>query len=584
MKERSTPNLVDWISISLRWLILLGLAIALGVSDSFSLEVILVLLAATLWNIGMSLMVAFNRSLPLQAYWNVAIDLLVAILLYSWSGILGSSVGWAGLLPVTSAALYLRLGEMLLAVLVSAGLQGVVTWLEFTTIQSVYYILPLLGLYLVYGLFLNLSARQMVAYLGGGQQSRSFSRQGGEQTERERTRALYKLISALSATLNYQRVMESALDLSYSTLATTSGSGENMVGAVLQFSEEDQKDPELYVGSARRFTPADMRITWPGTEGLLGRTIEEGEPQLAIGLAKDPELSRIIALRSCRTAYCIPLRVGLDTYGVLLFAHPDGDFFTVERREILDILGSQTVIALQNARLYRDLEQEKERIMEIQEEARRKLARDLHDGPTQSVAALAMRVNFTRRQMDKDPKSVADELYKIEDLARRTTKEIRHMLFTLRPLVLESEGLVAALDSMALNMKDTYNQNVIVDADPDVVAQMELNKQGVIFYIAEEAVNNSRKHAQASKVWVRIKSAEKDIGLLEIEDNGIGFDLGTVENGYDSRGSLGMVNMRERAELVNGVMNIETTPGKGTRIRLLIPFTEEATDHIRRGL
>jgi len=242
------------------------------------------------------------------------------------------------------------------------------------------------------------------------------------------------------------------------------------------------------------------------------------------------------------------------------------------------------VIALQNARLYRDLEEEKERIIEIQEEARRKLARDLHDGPTQSVAAMAMRVNFARRQMEKDPGSIADELYKIEDLARRTTKEIRHMLFTLRPLVLESQGLIAALDSMAQNMRDTYKQNVIIDADPQVVSQMELNKQGVIFYIAEEAVNNARKHAQASKIWVRIKTAEEDIGLFEVEDNGIGFDLGSVENGYDSRGSLGMVNMRERAELINGVMDIDTIPGKGTRIRMLIPFTEEATDRIRRGI
>jgi signal transduction histidine kinase len=132
---------------------------------------------------------------------------------------------------------------------------------------------------------------------------------------------------------------------------------------------------------------------------------------------------------------------------------------------VLEIVAKQSVIAIQNARLYQDLEQEKNRIMEIQEESRKKLARDLHDGPTQAISAIAMRVNFARRLMDRDFKAASEELYKIEELARRTTKEIRHMLFTLRPLVLESQGLVATLESMAEKMKETFNQNVTIQAD-----------------------------------------------------------------------------------------------------------------------
>ncbi len=401
----------------------------------------------------------------------------------------------------------------------------------------------------------------MHGFIDQAQEETNAARREVAQSERERIRSLYKLISALGATLNYQRVLDTAMDIGYSTLAITDGGSEHMVSAVLMYSQDEAKNTELKVGSARRFTAADMRIALPGREGLLGRSIDQGTAQLGKGLAKDAELSRIVALRKCRVSYCIPLRTGLDTYGVLLFAHPDEEFFTPERCEILDIIGGQAVIALQNARLYRDLEQEKERITEIQEEARKKLARDLHDGPTQSVAALAMRVNFARRLMEKDPKAAADELYKVEELARRTTKEIRHMLFTLRPLVLESQGLVAALESMAEKMKDTYNQTVIIEADADTVSQLEASKQGVIFYIAEEAVNNARKHAQAAHVWVRLKWAGDDLALLEIEDDGVGFDAAAVDETYDNRGSLGMVNMRERAELVNGFLNIETQAG-----------------------
>jgi signal transduction histidine kinase len=109
-------------------------------------------------------------------------------------------------------------------------------------------------------------------------------------------------------------------------------------------------------------------------------------------------------------------------------------------------------------------------MMEVHEEARKKLARDLHDGPTQSVAAMAMRINLTRRMFDKNEKMAKDELGKIEELAHRTTKEIRHMLFTLRPLILESQGLKAALQSMAEKMRETFSQNVVIDINeiPDL--------------------------------------------------------------------------------------------------------------------
>jgi signal transduction histidine kinase len=281
--------------------------------------------------------------------------------------------------------------------------------------------------------------------------------------------------------------------------------------------------------------------------------------------------------------YCIPLRTGLETYGVLLYAHPEEGYLTPERREILNIIGNQAVVAIQNASLYRDLETEKERIVEIQEEARKKLARDLHDGPTQSVAALAMRVNYVRRLIPQNVDAAVGELVKIEDLARRTTKEIRHMLFTLRPLVLESQGLIAALESMSDKMLETYDQSVVIEADHEVVPQLDLSKQGVIFYIAEEAVNNARKHAQAKHIWVRLRSSDEELAVLEIEDDGLGFDVGVLSQDYERRGSLGMVNLQERTEMVNGALEIESAEAQGTKITVIIPLTEEASERIWRG-
>jgi signal transduction histidine kinase len=439
---------------------------------------------------------------------------------------------------------------------------------------------------LVLGIFIGMRIKRSSGKGGEkkGTQNTRRENERGTYVEKGRLQNIFDLISSLTATLNYQRVMDTALDLSATALGTPTAPAEHLVSAVLLYSPPvEGRQAQLTVEASRRFTPADARSVLPGTKGVLGQAFEEGKPIASKDFTHDPELGRMVALRACKIVYCIPLRHGLDTYGVLLYAHPDPNYFTTSQREILGIIAHQAVIAIQNALLYRDLEQEKERMMDIQEEARKKLARDLHDGPTQSVAAIAMRVNFARRLMERDVKAAAEELFKIEDLARRTTGEIRHMLFTLRPLVLESQGLVAALQAMADKMRETYNQNVIIEADDKVIPDLEMGKQAVIFYIVEEAVNNARKHAQAAHIWVRLKPLEEGVVLLEIEDDGVGFDVGAVDSTYEKRGSLGLVNIRERAELVNGIPRIDSAEGKGTRIRVVIPLNEEAADRLRRG-
>jgi signal transduction histidine kinase len=343
------------------------------------------------------------------------------------------------------------------------------------------------------------------------------------------------------------------------------------------------KNESLEVGSARRLTTADMRVVLHGQTGAVAQAIEQDKSILLNDVSNDPELTRFIAFQRCAEIYCFPLRSGFSAYGVLLFGHPQPGFFTRERREVLDILGSQAVIAIQNARLYQDVVDERERMIDAQEEARKKLARDLHDGPTQSVAAIAMRVNMAQLILMKDPKAAGEELARIEELARRTTKEIRHMLFTLRPLVLESQGLVAALRSMAVKIRETYSQNVIISVEENILTNFEVGKQGVVFFIVEEAVTNARKHAQAEHIWVNLRSFEKEMALLEVQDDGVGFDVAAVNRSYDQRGSLGMVNLRERTELVNGVMNIQSSLGKGTRVQVYIPLTEEAADRLHHA-
>jgi signal transduction histidine kinase len=574
--------LVDRFSISLRWLTLFGLSIFLITQESSSMLLQITFLLFALWNISLTIATFLNQQLTALRVVIVIIDLVVANSVFFFSGVLEGSMGWAGLLPLFSATLYFNQKGMLWITLINEISLGAQAFLFSSPLSAAIYVGLSATMYLGIGWLVNYFKQRMLTLVRRNQSERREAYRQKLQAEEEHRRAIFNLISSLSATLNYERVLETVLDMSATALTTSKTSSENIVSAALLYTQDEPG--KLHVGSARGFTAADMRISLPGTSGLIGRSIDAASPRLSNNISKDPELGRLVGLRDCNSAYVVPLREVLDTYGVLLFCHPDKEYFTPGRREVLDIVGNQLMIALQNARLYHDLEIEKERVTKIYEEARNKLARELHDGPTQSVAALAMRTNFTRRLMERDVDAAAEELFKIEDLARRTTKEIRHMLFTLRPLVLESQGLAVALDSLAHNMKDTFDQDVIVDADESIVPKIEMNKQAVIFAIAEEAVNNARKHAEAAHIWVQLKEIEPDIIFLEIKDDGVGFNVQEMEVSYNNRGSLGMVNMRERTMLVNGAVSIESTEGEGTRIQIVIPLTGESADRLRRAL
>ena len=577
-----SPSLIDWLVLLLRWLALVGFSVSLILARVGSPLVVGILLAEAAWTAGLCLLTYLARTLAEFKYPILFSDIIFALLLNQFSGMAGGSLVWAGILPVFTAAFFFEIRSLSLVVLASLILLGAQMFI-FATPVTALVATGLAGLaFAACGAVVYFLRSHILHKEQELEEEQKEVRQGAVHIGSERQKAIYKLVSTLSATLNYQRVLDTALDVCAAALTSSADPAEPLISAVLLYSNGDESGPRLQVGSARRFTPADLRIALEGRRGLLGRAIDEAESIVSTNISDDPELSRIIALRGCRSAFCIPLRTGLDTYGVILFAHQDEDYFTEERREILDIIGNQATIAIQNARLYHDLELEKERMLAIQEEARVKLARDLHDGPTQSVAALAMRVNFARRMMDRDKKTALDELVKIEDLARRTTQEIRHMLFTLRPLVLESQGLSAALEAMAAKMKETYNQAVSIAVDEKVIDRIEISKQSVIFFIVEEAVNNAHKHARAQNIWVNLRLVDEDLVLVEIKDDGVGFDPGAVSLSYDRRDSLGMVNMRERAELVNGVLHISSAPGRGTRVQVAIPLSEAAADRLSR--
>lgn len=579
IRKFDTPYMADWFAISLRWIMLVGLVVSLGLGGRLELSVTWPLGIMIAWNLVMTAFASMNVRMKFHRRINILVDLLLAGLFFWVQGGLNGPAFWTGLLPVLTGAIFFEFfGSLIASLLFSSFVIYLGVQSQDDLPLAITISVALVFLSIIFG-FLG---RRLMVHM---RQNRSLFFDTEEKRaaiQNERMRAIYELTSALSSTLSYKRVLESALDMSAAALNPDPEKliSDPLVGVVMLFN-----GGKLRIGSARRFTTADMRVTFDAAEGVLKKALDEGEPILFKDIGYDPELGRVVALRSCTSGYCFPLRSGFNVYGTLLFAHPDPDYFNAERQSLLDIIGRQAVIAIQNARLYQDLVEEKERMIEVHEEARKKLARDLHDGPTQSVAAMAMRLNIARRMLAKDVNAANDEIVKLEELAHRTTKEIRHMLFTLRPLILESQGLTAAVQSMSDKMMETFSQKVTVTVDERVTAQLEMGKQGVIFYIIEEAVNNARKHASAETIAVRLRQVEIGIALLEIVDNGVGFDIKAMAQAYDQRAnsSLGMVNLRERAELVNGLFQMDSTVGKGTKVQVYIPLTEDAADRLHHA-
>ncbi|MBI5824732.1 MAG: GAF domain-containing sensor histidine kinase [Chloroflexi bacterium] len=576
MRKFDTPYMADWFAISLRWIMLVGLIVSLGLALKLDIGSTWPLGLMIIWNLSMTAMASLNARIRFHRRLNIAVDLILAGAFFWVQGGLRGPAFWTGLLPILTGSIYFEIfGALIASVLFSTVVLYVGFQSDGNFFLAILISAIMVGLSFVFG-FLG---RRMMEHMRKNRALWMDSEEKKGAIQSERLRAIYELTSTLSSTLSYKRVLDSALNMSAAALNPDPDQlvSDPLVGAVMLFN-----GGKLRIGSARRFTSADMRVTFDGAEGVLKKALDEGEPITFKDIGYDPELGRVIALRNCISGYCFPLRSGFNVYGVLLFAHPNAGYFNSDRLKLLDIIGRQAVIAIQNARLYQDLVEEKERMVEVHEEARKKLARDLHDGPTQSVAAMAMRLNITRRMLTKDVKAATEEIVKLEELAHRTTKEIRHMLFTLRPLILESQGLTAAVQAMADKMMETFTQKVIVNIDERITSQLEMGKQGVIFYIIEEAVNNARKHAAAEAITVRLSQVEVGIALLEISDNGVGFDVKAMSQSYDKRSnsSLGMVNLRERAELVNGLLQIDSAEGKGTKVQVFIPLTEDAADRV----
>ncbi|MCD9022294.1 sensor histidine kinase [Cohnella silvisoli] len=214
------------------------------------------------------------------------------------------------------------------------------------------------------------------------------------------------------------------------------------------------------------------------------------------------------------------------------------------------------------------------KIILAQEDERKRIAREIHDGPAQSLANLVLRTEIAERLLDtNDLELIRNELVDLKSQIRMGLEEIRKIIFNLRPMALDDLGLVPTLRKFVQDFEEKTRIRAIFDTSGKE-KRLPNAMEAAMFRLVQEGYNNALKHAQPTFVSLEMIFLDETVQLI-IEDNGVGFHTDVVESRARTHSQFGLIGMKERVELLQGKMDIESTVGHGTRIKINVPIKAE---------
>ncbi|MBN2047898.1 MAG: GAF domain-containing protein [Anaerolineaceae bacterium] len=411
---------------------------------------------------------------------------------------------------------------------------------------------------------LSRSEREMlttIAEIAGISLHRAQVTETLEQRVAERTRslsAMYNIGKVSAEMLDMQELIERSLNEILKAMDTD-------VGAV--YLLEESQDKKL-VMSKSSGVPSQV------AEDMRGLEIENQvrwedwmvrDPRVMSvkDMLKRPRVPESIERAGLRTFLAVPLRSKGELMGVIAVFSRLEDAFSQEDVELLIAVSNQMADAVDTARLR--IQAKDATIMA----ERQRLARELHDSVTQSLYSLNLMVNAAKRFAKTGNTERAEHyLNELTDISQQALKEMRLLIYDLRPAALEEEGLYAALTQRLETVERRAGVKTTIHGDFSLTLPSEIEEG--LYRIAIEALNNILKHATATEAEVRIERGT-DYILLDVEDNGKGIDpsKGAITEG------IGMKSMRERAAHLGGKLEIFSKQGNGTIIRAVIPLKEK---------
>jgi signal transduction histidine kinase len=375
----------------------------------------------------------------------------------------------------------------------------------------------------------------------------------------EDIRALAEAGVTLTSELSLEAVLQRVADVAreqigarYSALSVLS-----IGGAIAQFISSG-------------ITPEERAAIGPIPQGrgLLGVLLHEGASLRLDDLNKDPRSAGFPPNHPKMTSLLgAPVIWQGEIIGNLYLTDKPGGFDERDE-ELLRLLSTWAAVAINNARMHRKLES----LARLEE--RDRIGMDLHDGIIQSIYAVALHLEDCVDRLPAGDDNVKPDIEKAIDDLNKVIKDIRSYIFDLRPQLSHIDDLPRALSQLV----EQFRVNSLITTTLDIESPFEsLGGEAeamALFHIAQEALNNAGKHSRAAAVAIRLRTTSAGL-MLEVEDNGIGFELAPEDV---SGAHHGLRNMRDRARSVGGALSYATAPGEGTTVRVVLPPRKGSSD------
>lgn len=382
--------------------------------------------------------------------------------------------------------------------------------------------------------------------------------------------ALNEVAEAVSGSLHLEEILGTALD---AVLRLTGVE----VGAIFMIQEQsDELALAAYRGTSQE--PAEAMIRFHLSNGACGGVVANGRPRVVLDVSRyRGAAASSLKKENLRSLVHVPLMAKGTTIGSLCVGTRAQRNFCAEEVSLLSAIASQIAVAVENARLYAEVAR-KERIrgellrqvIGVQEDERKRIARDLHDRVSQALTALLYTLETAAATTD--PAGASSLLARMQQLLQQTLEEVYDLIFDLRPSLLDHLGLVPALQCYAERNLEVVGVRVHLEQS-GAPRRLPSPVETALFRVVQEALCNIVQHAAASNVYIILDFQDRSVSVM-VEDDGIGFDVDAVEHSTDFRRGLGLLGMRERIELLGGDLIISSAPGKGTSVAMRVPLAQ----------
>ena len=281
-----------------------------------------------------------------------------------------------------------------------------------------------------------------------------------------------------------------------------------------------------------------------------------------------------LGIAGAQSWLCVPLVVAEQLIGICLLDKAEPHYYSEDGVHLIEAIAGQVAVAVQNAWLFEEVRAGRERLhaltrrlVEVQETERRYIARELHDEAGQALTSLNVGLRLLEREAHR-PEAVVAGAAELRRRLDEVLENLHRLAIDLRPASLDYVGLEGALRQYVESV--AAQSGLKVEFEAVHLQRLPLEMETALYRIAQEALTNVARHAQATRVDVLLMQDDGQITLI-VEDDGVGFDPAS----HDAAGRLGLLGIRERTELLGGTLVIESAPGAGVTLRVQVPRADE---------